>query len=158
MKFPKSLDSLQNFHLHLTGRWASALLAFAILCPIPARAAQESGTQQNARSKAVTTSLGEKSSPSGTEVALQLVARKQAFAATKSLADTFDREVLSPKSAIYSEDGSKFYVNSLEGCTTLAYDARHDSQAELFGFFFQKIHHDRQFSNFALQQSLGWMS
>lgn len=110
-------------HLRVHGCVAGFALFFVAASSISS-AAEPSPTNQNTRSKAATTSIGEKSSPAGAEVALELVARKQAFAATKSAADAFDREVLSPKSVIFSEDGKKFYVNSLEGCTTLAYDSR----------------------------------
>ena len=39
-------------------------------------------------------------------------------------ADHFDRYVFSPKSARFSRDGAKVYVNALEGFSTLVYDAR----------------------------------
>ena len=37
--------------------------------------------------------------------------------------DVYDVDIYSPKSAIYSKDGTKFYVNSLEGYATVVYDA-----------------------------------
>jgi DNA-binding beta-propeller fold protein YncE len=37
--------------------------------------------------------------------------------------DVYDLDIYSPKSAIYSKDGTKFYVNSLEGYATVVYDA-----------------------------------
>lgn len=36
---------------------------------------------------------------------------------------TFDRDIFSPKSASFSADGATFFINSLEGCRTVAYDA-----------------------------------
>lgn len=36
----------------------------------------------------------------------------------------YDPSINSPKSAIYSKDGSKFYINSLEGYTTTVYDSK----------------------------------
>ncbi len=36
---------------------------------------------------------------------------------------TYDRSISSPKSVIFSVDGSKFYINSLEGYATVVYDA-----------------------------------
>ena len=36
----------------------------------------------------------------------------------------FDAAIASPKSISFSADGSKFYVNSLEGCRTVVYDSR----------------------------------
>ena len=38
--------------------------------------------------------------------------------------DRYDVAVSSPKSIIFSADGKKFYVNSLEGYTTIVYDAK----------------------------------
>ena len=35
-----------------------------------------------------------------------------------------DPDINSPKSATFSKDGSKFYINSLEGCKTVVYDAK----------------------------------
>ncbi len=40
------------------------------------------------------------------------------------LLDVYEPEINSPKSAIYSKDGSKFYVNSLEGYTTVVFDSK----------------------------------
>ncbi len=37
--------------------------------------------------------------------------------------DTYDEDINSPKSATFSRDGKKIYVNSLEGCATVVYDA-----------------------------------
>lgn len=36
---------------------------------------------------------------------------------------TLDRDVFSPKSVNFSPDGTKYYVNMLEGCRTVVYDA-----------------------------------
>jgi len=36
----------------------------------------------------------------------------------------YEPAINSPKSAIYSQDGSKFYINSLEGYTTAVFDAK----------------------------------
>lgn len=36
---------------------------------------------------------------------------------------TYDTDIHSPKSATFSADGRLFYINSLEGCRTVAYDA-----------------------------------
>ncbi len=37
---------------------------------------------------------------------------------------TYDSDISSPKSVRFSADGSKFYVNSLEGCKTVVYDSK----------------------------------
>lgn len=36
----------------------------------------------------------------------------------------YDPDIYSPKSAVFSKDGKKIYINSLEGCKTVVYDAR----------------------------------
>jgi DNA-binding beta-propeller fold protein YncE len=38
--------------------------------------------------------------------------------------DVYDSSIYSPKSAIYSKDGSKFYINSLEGYETVVYSSK----------------------------------
>lgn len=38
--------------------------------------------------------------------------------------DTYDADIASPKSVTFLPDGSKYYVNSLEGCKTVVYDGR----------------------------------
>lgn len=38
--------------------------------------------------------------------------------------ETFDKDIFSPKSVAFSSDGAMFFVNSLEGCRTVAYDAK----------------------------------
>ncbi len=49
--------------------------------------------------------------------------RVQSFLeATKSANDIFDRSINSPKSALFSDDGTKLYVNSLEGGQTVVYN------------------------------------
>lgn len=48
--------------------------------------------------------------------------RVQSFLkSTKSANDIYDSAINSPKSAAFSEDGTKFYVNSLEGMQTVVY-------------------------------------
>lgn len=36
----------------------------------------------------------------------------------------YDPDIYAPKSVVFSKDGKKFYVNSLEGCKTVVYDSR----------------------------------
>lgn len=57
---------------------------------------------------------------------LELVLQKRIHAIDSSIKeekDTYDVDIYSPKSVIYSADGTKFYVNSLEGFATVVYDA-----------------------------------
>ncbi len=63
-------------------------------------------------------------SSAGVEGSLKLInigKLQQYSAAQKS---TYDTDIFSPKSASFSPDGALFYINSLEGCKTVAYDAR----------------------------------
>ncbi len=69
--------------------------------------------------------IGEKSMPASASPGLILEARKQAFAEKPAeKLDFFDHDINSPKSATFSADGRKFYINSLEGGATTVYDAR----------------------------------
>ncbi len=54
---------------------------------------------------------------------LQLIARWQGFqATTPTPVDHFDLDINSPKSVRFSRDGSRVYVNSLEGYRTVVFD------------------------------------
>jgi DNA-binding beta-propeller fold protein YncE len=67
--------------------------------------------------------IGTTSRPSSGPVSLTLVARWQNYNARPSApADHHDDGVHSPKSARFSPDGSRVYVNSLEGFHTLVFD------------------------------------
>jgi DNA-binding beta-propeller fold protein YncE len=56
---------------------------------------------------------------------LELVRRFQHYDPTPDdPADVYDEHVFSPKSVIFSADGTKAYVNALEGNSTIVYDAR----------------------------------
>lgn len=48
------------------------------------------------------------------------IGKRQQYSSNE--ASTFDRDIFSPKSATFSPDGRRFYVNSLEGCKTVVYD------------------------------------
>jgi 6-phosphogluconolactonase (cycloisomerase 2 family) len=68
--------------------------------------------------------IGTTSTPPDAPVALTLVARFQNYNPSPSHRDDrFDRDVESPKSARFLPDGSRLYVNSLEGSHTIVYDA-----------------------------------
>ncbi|MDD7318448.1 MAG: hypothetical protein SOZ80_05425 [Prevotella sp.] len=54
-------------------------------------------------------------------ITMTLIAKKQNYGGG---ADTRDTDINSPKSINIHPDGSKYYVNSLEGCTTISYDFR----------------------------------
>ena len=52
----------------------------------------------------------------------------------------YERAINSPKSVIYSKDGSKFYIHSLEGHTTVVFDSKTLTKRK-------EIHHDFNESN-----------
>ena len=64
------------------------------------------------------------SRPDKAPVQLTLVARFQNYKAEPTgEGDHYDKDIYSPKSARFSADGAKVYVNSLEGFRTVVYDA-----------------------------------
>lgn len=62
-------------------------------------------------------------SSAGTPAGIRMVniGKKQQFAPGQK--SSYDTDINSPKSVKLSADGRKFYVNSLEGCKTVVYDA-----------------------------------
>ena len=64
-------------------------------------------------------SKGESVKSADGKVTLTCVDRRLGFGS----GSLFDPDVQSPKSATFSADGKKLYVNSLEGCRTIVYDA-----------------------------------
>lgn len=66
--------------------------------------------------------LGVTASAADSSVTLTLVSRKQNY--NFSERETLDDQINSPKSVNISPDGTKFYVNSLEGATTVVYDMK----------------------------------
>ncbi len=67
--------------------------------------------------------LGTTSRPADARVGMELVARWQNYNAHPGAeADHHDQDVYSPKSARFTSDGSRVYVNSLEGFKTLVFD------------------------------------
>lgn len=55
------------------------------------------------------------------ELSIENLGKKQQF--NWSDKSNFDEDIFSPKSVIYHPSGKKYYVNSLEGCKTVVYDA-----------------------------------
>lgn len=75
------------------------------------------------RSNGLRVPIGTTSTPEDAPLKLELVARFQNYNSRPSHeADHFDRDVFSPKSARFLPDGSRVYVNSLEGFQTVIYD------------------------------------
>ena len=69
--------------------------------------------------------MGVVSKPETAPISLKLVARFQNYnaRADASTGDHHDQDIYSPKSARFTADGAKVYVNSLEGLRTVVYDA-----------------------------------
>ncbi len=82
--------------------------------------------QKRAKSPSSTSlqvAIGTASKPEVAPVKLELVSRFQHYRASPaSEADHWDEDIYSPKSARFLPDGSKVYVNSLEGFRTVVYD------------------------------------
>ena len=79
----------------------------------------------------------EVSTPEGLKV--RLVGRHQQYAMSR---DGWDEDINSPKSINIHPNGSKYYVNSLEGCKTIAYDmATHKKLAVINHRFDGSEHH-----------------
>ncbi|MEE1092483.1 MAG: hypothetical protein UHZ01_05315, partial [Prevotella sp.] len=65
-------------------------------------------------------SVGTKWKSSDNKISIELIDKKQYFDWSDKA--TLDKDIYSPKSVNIHPDGSKFYVNSLEGCVTVVYD------------------------------------
>lgn len=63
---------------------------------------------------------GDKITTAGGELTITCVGQRYGFGS----GDTFDPDIQSPKSAGFSPDGKKLYINSLEGGKTVVYDAK----------------------------------
>ena len=82
---------------------------------------QASDSLRTATPPVIHSRIGESvTSPDGS-ITLKCVAKKQAYAPVGS--PSRDTDIYSPKSVSFHPDGRKYYVNSLEGCRTIAYDA-----------------------------------
>lgn len=86
-----------------------------------ASAAAQTVTPERTAPPVVHSEIGESvSSPDGA-ITITCIAKKQAYAPKNS--PSLDTDIHSPKSVVFHPDGKKYYVNSLEGCKTIAYDA-----------------------------------
>jgi len=65
--------------------------------------------------------VGDRSVSGSDSLRLEVIGRRQGFSGMDK--STYDNSIFSPKSAQFSKDGSKLYVNSLEGCHTTVYSA-----------------------------------
>lgn len=69
------------------------------------------------------------------------IGKKQQYAGGDS--ESRDKDIFSPKSVTFSTDGSKFYVNSLEGCKTAVYDATTMQKLGVMNYSFTSKDHDK---------------
>ena len=84
--------------------------------------------------------IGATASAPGNAVTLKVIGKKQNFDWSAAAASTRDSDVCSPKSVNFSPDGKKFYVNSLEGCMTVVYDAKTNEKLKVIKHRFDDSH------------------
>lgn len=63
--------------------------------------------------------IGDKVVSDGSDLTIRCIDQRRGF----GKGATYDPDIYSPKSATFTHDGKKVYVNSLEGCKTVVYDA-----------------------------------
>ena len=90
-----------------------------------------------AQPKIVHPSIGTSVTTSDKKVKITLIGKKQNF---KLSDNTFDPDIYSPKSVHIHPNGSKYYVNSLEGCTTISYDFTTHKKLKVIHHSFDGIH------------------
>lgn len=79
----------------------------------------------NANAQVKKVPLGTTSAIASAPIQLQLTERHQSYTSkTSSKKDQYDTNINSPKSVTFTKDGSKYYVQSLEGCETVVYNAK----------------------------------
>src|SRR5574344_365585 len=78
-------------------------------------------------------SIGTKVFTADSSLSIELIAKKQYY--DPSDEDTADKDINSPKSVNMHPNGTKYYVNSLEGATTVVYDFKTNEKLKV-------IHHE----------------
>ena len=106
------------------------ILAGMLLIPAGALAADDSAMPSGGPAE-VHPKIG--SSWSGKGISVKLIGRKQQYNARET--ETWDTDIHSPKSVNIHPSGKKYYVNSLEGGTTVVYDFATGNKLKA-------IHHD----------------
>lgn len=102
-------------------RW-SAVLAALPGDPEVKKALETLAAREAARERPLTVPVGTTGTGAG-PVSMRLVAKFQSqVAATGNAADHYEPHINSPKSARFTEDGKRVYVNSLEGGETVVFD------------------------------------
>lgn len=82
--------------------------------------------------------LGTKAESQDGAVKISLIGKKQNF--TGGTADTRDEYINSPKSVNIHPNGKKYYVNSLEGCTTISYDFETNKRLKVISHIIKAQH------------------
>ncbi|TNE84201.1 MAG: peptidoglycan-binding protein [Deltaproteobacteria bacterium] len=98
---------------------------------LPQAKANLTGAQSPRSATGLRVPLNITSKPADAPVTLELVARFQNYDWDTEAPDNHDPDIYSPKSARFLGDGSKVYVNSLEGLKTVVYDPRGESPTKL---------------------------
>ena len=80
--------------------------------------------------------LGSSAKSADGSFAITLVSKKQYYASSDTL--TLDRDIRSPKSVNIHPDGTKYYVNSLEGARTVVYDAKTNKKLKVISHKFNE--------------------
>ena len=70
--------------------------------------------------KAVRSIKGDRATTNGGELTITSIGHRLGF----GRGEEYDEDIQSPKSVTFNHDGTKFYINSLEGCKTVVYDAK----------------------------------
>lgn len=78
-------------------------------------------TDRKSESEIVHSMVGDSSSGVAGSLKMHNIGRRQSF--SSAMTDSYDPDIQSPKSVTFSPDGKRFYINSLEGCKTVVYDA-----------------------------------
>ncbi len=79
--------------------------------------------------------IGDKVTSSDGKLTITCIGKKQNFDYRDSA--TRDEDIYSPKSVNFHPDGSKYYVNSLEGCKTVVYDMKTNKKLKVINHDFQ---------------------
>ncbi len=85
--------------------------------------------------------VGLSTTASDGSLSITLTDKKQNYSMSRSLIQYRDSAILSPKSANIHPDGSKFYVNSLEGCQTVVYDMNSNKRLKIIPHKFGREHY-----------------
>lgn len=78
--------------------------------------------------------VGDRSQNSSDSLRLEIIGIRQQYSGMDR--STYDNTIFSPKSALFSRDGSKLYVNSLEGCHTTVFSVPSLQRQSLISYSF----------------------